>query len=160
MAKVNNFSVKKHEENVITVEEERRYRSPLALFFIKNGKLIFAISFLFSITVFIIALYFTIINVGGSSVVMYESNGVKVTFNGTDSSILNGTPITSDYAIKVFDSQINVNSESVGVVIKVNEVRLGDRTIVYYSDNTALIKYDAGGFSKISSVKNWLLTIL
>ena len=153
MAKTNSFRVKEHEENIITVEEERRHHSPLALFFIKNGKLIFTISFLFSITVFIIAIYLAIINVGDSSVVMYESNGVKVTFDGTDNSILNGTPITEEYATKVFDSQINFNSSSIGVVIKVDEVKLKDRTIVYYSDNTALIKYDNGGFSKVSSVK-------
>lgn len=154
MSKTNEFHVKNHIENSITIEEERKHYSPLALFFIKNGKLIFSISFLFSVTVFIIAIYLAMINVGNSSIVMYESNGVKVTFNGTDNSILNGTPITNEYANKIFDSLINVNTSYAGVVIKMDEIRLKDRTIIYFSDNTALIKYDNGSYSKISSVNN------
>lgn len=154
MAKAKKFHVKEYEDNKIIVEE-RKYRSSLACFFIKNGKLIFAISFLFSISVFIIAFYLAMINVGDSSIVMYESNGVKVTFHGSDNSILNGTPITDEYANKIFDSQINVDSSSIGVVIKVDEVILGDRTIVYYSDNTVLIKYNDGGYTKVSSVNGY-----
>lgn len=152
MAKTNRFHVKKIKENKITVEEERKYHSPLALFFIKNGRLIFLISLLFSITVFIIALYFVISNIDDSSIVKYESNGVVVTFDETDSSILNGTPITDEYASKVFDSVIEINSSNVGVVIKLNEVKLKDRTIVFYSDKTALIKYDSGGYLKVFSI--------
>ena len=122
MAKTNKFSVKEFEENKITVEEERKDRSPLALFFKKNGKLIFAISFLFSIAVFIIAIALTISNIDDSYIVKYEDNGVIVTFDETDNSIINGTPITEDYAGKVFDSVINAQTSSVGVVVKIDEI--------------------------------------
>lgn len=152
MAKTNRFHVKKFEEDKITVEEERKYRSPFFLFFRRNGKLIFVISLLLSLTIFIIAIALTISNIKDSSVIMYESNGVKVTFDGNDNSILNGTPITNEYANKVFDSSINNNTSSVGVVIKVDEVILSDRTIVFYSDNTALIKYNDGNYLRVSSV--------
>jgi len=152
MAKTSSFRIKEHEKNIITIEEGKGHSSSYAIFFRKNGKLIFAISFLFSVTIFIIAIYFAMINVGDSSIVMYESNGVKVTFNGTNNSILNGMPITDDYATKLFDNQINIDSSSIGVVLKVKEVKLNDRIIIYYSDKTALIKYNNGGYSKISSV--------
>jgi len=83
MAKKNKFHVKEFEENNITVEEERKYRSPFILFFKNNGRLIFTISLLLSITVFIIAVSLTISNLKDSSIVMYESNGVIVSFDNT-----------------------------------------------------------------------------
>lgn len=152
MAKTNRFHIKKVKDNNITVEEERKYRSPLALFFIRNGVLIFCVSLLFSTTIFTIAIYSAMANVKESSVVKYESNGLLVNFDGSDSTIVNGIPITDDYAFKVFDSSIHVNNYNVGVVIKIKEIALSDRTIVFYSDNTALIKYKNGGYSKVSCV--------
>lgn len=151
--KTNKFNVKEFEKNKITIEDLGKHRSPLALFFMKNGKLIFAISFLFSITVFLIAFYFVIMNMGESSIVMYESNGVKVTFGSTDNSMLNGTPITESYANKVFTSAINVSSD-VGVVIKTDEryLKKAGKTIVYYSDKSALIKYNSGDFLRVFPV--------
>lgn len=153
MTKTNKFRVKKIKDNRITVEEARKNHSPLALFFIKNGRLIFWTALLFSITVFIIAIYFIITNIGESSIVKYESNGVIVSFDSTDNSILNGTPITEEYASKLFDNIININSSEIGVVIKLKEIKLEDKTIIYYSDNTALVKYNDGGYLKVSSVK-------
>ena len=152
MAKTNRFHVRDFEENIITVEEGRKERSPLALFFIKNGKLLFAISFLFSVAVFIIAFALVLSNMEESTIVKYESNGVIVSFDGTDNSILNGTPITDEYAEKIFDSTINISTSEVGVVIKVDDKELEDRTIVFYSDKSALIKYNSGGYMKVSSV--------
>jgi len=151
--KTNKFNVKEFDDNRITIEEERRKRSKIGLFFIKNGKLIFAISFLFSITVFIMAFYLVMTNIEGSSIVMYESNGVKVTFDSTDNSILNGTPITDAYANKIFTSAINADSD-VGVVIKTDELYLKKqgRTIVYYSDGTALVKYNDGTYLRVFSI--------
>lgn len=150
--KTNKFHVRNFEENKITIEEERKYRSPLAIFFIRNGILIFCVSLLFSTTVFTIALYSVMSSIKESTIVKHESNGVMVSFDGTNNSILNGTPITEEYASKVFDSAINVNTSDVGVVIKIKEVKLNDRIIVYYSDNTALVKYKDGTFLRVSSV--------
>ena len=152
MAKTNRFHVKDFEENKIIVEEERKYRSSLALFFIRNGKLIFLISLLFSLTVFIIAIYLAFSNIKESSIVHYHSNGVVVKFDGTDNSILNGTPITEEYASKVFNNSISISDSNSGVVIKVLEKKLRDRTIIYYSYNTALIKYNDGSYMRVSSV--------
>lgn len=151
--KAKKFNVREFEENKITIEELSKPKSPIALFFMKNGKLIFAISFLFSITVFLIAFYFVMINIGESSIVMYESNGVKVTFDSTDNSILNGTPITESYANKVFTSAINVSSD-LGVVIKTDELYLEEagKSIVYYSDKSVLIKYNSGDFLRVYPV--------
>ena len=151
--KTNKFSVKEFEDNKITIEEEARNRSLFAKFFIKNGKLIFAISFLFSITVFIISFYLVMVNMEGSSIVMYESNGVKVTFDGTDNSMLNGIPITDEYAEKIFTNVINTISD-VGVVIKVDELYLKNsgKRIIYYSDGTCLIKYNDGEYLRVYPV--------
>lgn len=151
MGKTNRFHVKDIDEDKIVVEEERKQHSPFILFFIRNGKLIFVLSLLFSITTFIIAIGLALHNAGNSSIVMYESNGVNVKFNGSDGSILNGTPITKEYASSLFNSSIN-DSNGVGVVIKVKEVELEDRTIVYYSDKTVLVKYKDGSYLWVSSI--------
>jgi len=152
MAKKNKFHVKEFEENNITVEEERKYRSPFILFFKNNGRLIFTISLLLSITVFIIAVSLTISNLKDSSIVMYESNGVIVSFDNTDNSIMNGTPITKEYANKLFDSSISNLDNLRGVVIRVREVPFKGGIIVFYSDNTALIKNNDGTYLRVFSV--------
>lgn len=80
MAKTNKFFVKKYEEDKskITVEEERKYRSPFILFLVNNGRLILTISLLLSISVFIIGVTLILNSIKDSSIVMYEENGVVV----------------------------------------------------------------------------------
>ena len=153
MSKTNRFHVKKVDKQNITVEEERKYHSPFILFLIRNGKLILTISLLFSISVFIIAFSLTMTNIKESSIVKYESNGVMVKFDSTDEMILNGTPITPEYADKLFDSNVqNINYE--GVIIKIKETPCKFGNIVFYSDKTALIKYIDGTYMRIYSVNN------
>lgn len=156
MGKSKDFYVKKYDEdkNKITVEEEKRYRSPFILFLINNGKLIFTISLLLSISVFIIAITLSFKNIGESSVVMYESNGVIVSFNGSDNSIINGTPITKEYAEKVFYSNLNNDNYLRGVVIKVKEIDINGDNYIFYSDKTVIIKYNDGSFKKVYPLDN------
>ena len=156
MGKSKDFYVKKYDEdkNKITVEEEKRYRSPFILFLINNGKLIFTISLLLSISVFIIAITLSFKNIGESSVVMYESNGVVVSFNGSDNSIINGTPITKEYAEKVFYSNLNNDNYLRGVVIKVKEIDINGDNYIFYSDKTVIIKYNDVSFKKVYPLDN------
>lgn len=156
MSKKNKFYVKKinQEENKITVGEEKNYHNPFIRFLISNGKLIFTISLLLSVAVFIIALTLSLKNMGESSIVMYEENGVVVNFNGTDNSIINGTPITSDYALKTFVSNINEDNYLKGVVIRVDKKKLNGNTYMFYSDKTIIIKYKDNTYKKIYPVDN------
>ena len=154
MPKTNDFKVKKIKENNIVIEESRKNRSNFVLFFRKNGGLIFVISLLLSLTVFIIAVSLTISNLKESSIVEYESNGVIVTFDSSDNSIINGLPITSEYANKIFDSSISQMEKNKGVVIKIKEINLNARKIIFYSDKTALVKYNNGEYLKVSAVGN------
>ena len=161
MIRNNKFFVKKYDEdeNKITLEEERKYHSPFVLFLIKNGRLLLAISLLLSVSVFIIAITLIFGNMKESSIVMYEQNGVVVSFDGDDNSIVNGTPITKEYAEKVFDSNLIQDNNLRGVVIKLKEVSIKDRNkgkvkgvITFYSDRTAIVKYDDGSYKRIYSV--------
>lgn len=154
MIRNNKFFVKKYDEdeNKITLEEERKYHSPFVLFLIKNGRLLLAISLLLSVSVFIIAITLIFGNMKESSIVMYEQNGVVVSFDGDDNSIVNGTPITKEYAEKVFDSNLIQDNNLRGVVIKLKEVSIKNATITFYSDRTAIVKYDDGSYKKIYSV--------
>ena len=153
MQKTNRFHTKKIDKQNITVEEERKYHSPFILFLIRNGKLILTISLLFSLSVFIIAFSLTMTNIKESSIVKYESNGVMVKFDSTDEMILNGTPITPEYADKLFDSSVQ-NSNYEGVIIKIKEASCKFGNIVFYSDKTALIKYIDDTYMRIYSVNN------
>ena len=154
MIRDNKFFVKKYDEdeNKITLEEERKYHSPFVLFLIKNGRLLLAISLLLSVSVFIIAITLIFGNMKESSIVMYEQNGVVVSFDGDDNSIVNGTPITKEYAEKVFDSNLIQDNNLRGVVIKLKEVSIKNATITFYSDRTAIVKYDDGSYKRIYSV--------
>lgn len=161
MTKKNKFFVKKYDEDKgkMTVEEERKYHSPFVLFLIKNGRLLLAISLLLSVSVFIIAITLIFGNMKGSSIIKYEQNGVVVSFDGDDNSIVNGTPITKEYAEKVFDSNLIQDNNLRGVVIKLKEVSIKDKNkgkvkgvITFYSDRTAIVKYDDGSYKRIYSV--------
>ena len=151
MGKTNKFHIKKYDEDKskITIEEERKYRNPFILFLIDNGKLIFTISLLLTVTVLIIAVTLIFSNIKDSSIVYYESNGVVVTFDGDDNSIINGTPITSEYANKVFDSNLVDNNYFKGVVIKIGEKNINNGIIMFYSDKTIIIKYNDGTYKRI-----------
>ena len=83
----------------------------------------------------------------------YENNGVTVTFDSSEESIVNGTPITSEYANKLFSSNVQ-NSDYEGVVIKISEKTLKFGKIIFYSDKTSLIKYNDGTYMRIYSVNN------
>lgn len=89
-----------------------------------------------------------------SSVVKYESNGVVVSFSSSDKLLLNGLPITEEYANKVFNSNYNNIAEGLGVIIKIKEVSFKSGTIIFYSDKTALIKYKDGTYMRVSKVGN------
>lgn len=161
MIRNNKFFIKKYDEDEskITIQEERKYHSPFVLFLIKNGRLLLAISLLLSVSVFIIAITLIFGNMKESSIVMYEQNGVVVSFDGDDNSIVNGTPITKEYAEKVFDSNLIQDNNLRGVVIKLKEVSIKDKNkgkvkgvIAFYSDRTAIVKYADGSYKRIYSV--------
>lgn len=154
MGKTNKFTVIKKEEEKIVVEEQRKYRNPFLLFLRRNGRLIFTISLIFSIALFLISLSLNLANMKKSSVVKYESNGVVVSFSSSDKLLLNGLPITEEYANKVFNSNYNNIAEGLGVIIKIKEVSFKSGTIIFYSDKTALIKYKDGTYMRVSKVGN------
>lgn len=153
MPKTNKFYVKNIKKQNITIEEERKQHSPFILFLKKNGKLIFTILLLLSLLLFSISIYFLIKNIKDSSVTKYENNGVTVIFDSSEESIVNGTPITSEYANKLFSSNVQ-NSDYEGVVIKISEKTLKFGKIIFYSDKTSLIKYNDGTYMRIYSVNN------
>ncbi len=158
MKKTNEFHVKKLKDKQIIVEEERKERSAFILFFIRNGRLLFAISMILSFTVFLIAIDLAISNLDSSTIVEHESNGIIVSYtnpNGTEENnyIINGIPITSEYANKIFDSQ-TISNSSEGVVIKVKESSFKGGKVVFYSDKTALIKYDDGRYLRVFKIDN------
>ena len=156
MKKTNIFHVKKIKDQQITVEEERKKHSAFILFFLRNGRLLFVISMILSFTIFLIAFDLAISNLNESKVVEHESNGVVVSFvdsNSEDSFIINGTPITNEYANKIFESE-TISSNNAGVVLRLKETSFVGGKVSFYSDKTALIKYDDGRYLRVFPIDN------
>ncbi len=156
MAKTNKFRVRKYddEDSQITVEEERKEHSPFIWFLINNGRLIFVIALLFAIILLLIVGYFGFKNLKSSEVAYYVTNGVTVEFNGTDNSVIGGTPITSELADRLFGNNLAAYEKLQGAVIKIKEVKIKNGVIVFYSDKTALVKYDDGSYLRVFPVDN------
>lgn len=163
MSKNNKFYVKKIKKDNITVAEEKNYKSPFIIFLLTNGRLIFIITLLLSITILIISTSLVFRNMLGSTDKSDKNNtntttdnsNVVVTVDISDECNLNNTtPITEEYATKLFDSSRQINTANTGVVIKVKEKSLEDRIIIFYSDKTALIKYKDGTYLRVFRVNN------
>ena len=123
MAKTNKFHVKEIKDEVnYTVEEERKDRSPIYWFLKRNIWLIYGIVMFISIIISTITIYAVSKNIKGSTKVEYSDNGVTVTFDEGNNSILNGTPITESYASKLFDGTL-ANDLNKGVVKSIIENR-------------------------------------
>ena len=155
MAKTNRFHVKEIKDEVnVTVEEERKDRSPFYLLFKRNMWLWYVLVLMIALIVSTITIYAISKNLDASTKVEYDTSGVLVSFEkGNKTSLKGGTPITGDYASKLFDTSVS-NELDKGVVIKVKETKFELGTIVYYSDKTVLIKYDNGNYVKVKPLNN------
>ena len=123
VARTNRFHVKEIKDEVnITVEEERKDRSPFYLFLKRNQWLLYIMVLMIALIISSITLYVVAKNLDSSTVVEYEWNGVVVTFDEGNNSILDGVPITTEYASKLFDNSL-LNDAYKGVVIKVKETK-------------------------------------
>ena len=154
MSKTNKFHVKEIKDEInITVEEERKDRSPFYLLFKRNLWLWYVLFFMIALIISTITIYALSKNLNASTKVEYDTSGVLVTFGEGNKSILNGVPITEAYASKLFDTTVS-NEINKGVVIKVKEINFESGTIIFYSDKTALIKYNNGNYVKVKSLNN------
>lgn len=154
MSKTNKFHVKEIKDEVnVTVEEERKDHSPFFLLFKRNKWLWYVLFLLLALIISIITIYAISKNLGSSKKVEYDTSGVLVSFDEGNKSILNGVPITEAYASKLFDTSVS-NEINRGVVIKVKEVAFELGKIIFYSDKTALIKYDNGNYVKVKALNN------
>ena len=154
MSKTNRFHVKEIKDEVnVTVEEERKDHSPFYLLFKRNKWLWYVLFLLLALIISIITIYAISKNLGSSTKVEYDTSGVLVSFSEGNNSILNGVPITEAYASKLFDTEVT-NEINRGVVIKVKEVTFESGIIIYYSDKTALIKYNNGNYVKVKALNN------
>ena len=154
MAKTNRFHVKEIKDEVnVTVEEERKDRSPFYLLFKRNIWLWYVLVLMIALIVSTVTIYAIGKNLDASTKVEYDTSGVLVTFDKGNKSILDGVPITEEYASKLFDNEVS-NEINKGVVIKVKEKEFESGIIIYYSDKTALIKYNNGNYVKVKALNN------
>lgn len=144
----NNFHVKKIEQNNITIEEERKEHSAFIWFLINNGRLILTIAILFSLSLAVISLSLFLKDIGETTYVTYEENGVIVKFNGSDDITIGGIPITDSYADDLFDNVLLDKDKNKDGFMDIKEISLENTSgskknyIVVIEETTNYSKHD------------------
>jgi len=149
--KTNLFKVKEINDDEIIIEEERT-KNPIILFFLRYGRLIYLILMVLSISTFLIGFGMTLSNLGKSSFPEEGQTGVTISIDGSSDINMNGVPITDEYAKKLFDKLLDDTISTKGVILITSKTIFSDGTITFYSDKTALIKYNDGTYERVFPV--------
>lgn len=147
------FRVKKIDNKKIVIEEEKKKNHPILLFFF-NHKLLFFLLLLFVLIFLIIGFQLVITSLKGSM----DPNDILTSLvldfhDGTGDVNLNGNkPFTDDNAKrKLYEKYGNIGLKD-GVILEVKTITLADKTIIYYSDGSAMIINKNGSIVRVSSL--------
>lgn len=158
MIKYNNeLKVKKfdNKKKKIIIEEENKKKHPLLLFFF-NHKLLSLLLLLLALMFFIIGLQIAISNLNGSVDPNDILTSLQMDFHdGSGDVNLNGNkPFTDDDAKrKSYEKYGNIGLKD-GVILEVKTINLSDKTIIYYSDGSAMILNKNGSIVRVSSLED------
>lgn len=159
MMKYNNneLKVKKfdNKKKKIIIEEENKKKHPLLLFFF-NHKLLSLLLLLLALMFFIIGLQIAISNLNGSIDPNDILTSLQMDFHdGSGDVNLNGNkPFTDDDAKrKLYEKYGNIGLKD-GVILEVKTINLSDKTIIYYSDGSAMILNKNGSIVRVSSLED------
>lgn len=158
MMKYNNeLKVKKfdNKKKKIIIEEENKKKHPLLLFFF-NHKLLSLLLLLLALMFFIIGLQIAISNLNGSIDPNDILTSLQMDFHdGSGDVNLNGNkPFTDDDAKrKLYEKYGNIGLKD-GVILEVKTITLSDKTIIYYSDGSAMILNKNGSIVRVSSLED------
>ena len=159
MMKYNNneLKVKKfdNKKKKIIIEEENKKKHPLLLFFF-NHKLLSLLLLLLALMFFIIGLQIAISNLNGSVDPDDILTSLQMDFHdGSGDVNLNGNkPFTDDDAKrKLYEKYGNIGLKD-GVILEVKTITLSDKTIIYYSDGSAMILNKNGSIVRVSSLED------
>ena len=139
----------------IVIEEEKKKKHPLLLFFF-NHKLLFLMLLLFALMFFVIGLQLAISSLKGSIDPSDVLTSLEMNFHdGTGDVNLNGNkPFTDDDAKrKLYEKYGNIGLKD-GVILEVKTITLSDKTIIYYSDGSAMIINKNGSIVRVSSLED------
>ena len=139
----------------IVIEEEKKKKHPLLLFFF-NHKLLFLMLLLFALMFFVIGLQLAISSLKGSIDPIDVLTSLEMNFHdGTGDVNLNGNkPFTDDDAKrKLYEKYGNIGLKD-GVILEVKTITLSDKTIIYYSDGSAMIINKNGSRCRIAKSNN------
>ena len=149
------FRVKKidNKNKKIVIEEEKKKNHPILLFFF-NHKLLFFLLLLFVLIFLIIGFQLVITSLKGSM----DPNDILTSLvldfhDGTGDVNLNGNkPFTdNDAKRKLYEKYGNIGLKD-GVILEVKTITFADKTIIYYSDGSAMIINKNGSIVRVSSL--------
>ena len=140
------LKVKEHneEEKYIILEED----NSVAFFFKKYGKLIGLILLLLLLIVGGLIGY-NIYSMDKTSEPSVSYSLMDVSFDGLDLVDMNGTPVTEDYARRMFDNYYNGYFKRNGEVWTIKDVNTKGYRIFFFSDGTSL-KIEGGVYTRIA----------
>ncbi len=137
----------------IVVEEDKKKKHPLLLFFF-NHKLLSLMLLLFALMLIVLGLQLAISNLKGSIDPSDILTSLEMNFHdGTGDVNLNGNkPFTDDDAKrKLYKKYGNIGLKD-GVILEVKTLTFSDKTVIYYSDGSAMILNKNGSIVRVSSL--------
>ena len=137
----------------IVVEEEKKKKHPIIFFFL-NHKLLSLLLLLFALMLFIIGLQLAISNLKGSIDPSEILTSLQMDFHdGSGDVNLNGNkPFTDkDAKYKLYKKYGNIGLKD-GVILEVKTLDFSNKTVIYYSDGSAMIFNKNGSIVRVSSL--------
>lgn len=135
------FEVIYYDDEQIIIEEDKKRKYPFMIFFFKYGRLITMLLATVSILTFIGGVALTLSSIPRITTPEIANPGTIVEFNKTDNNIDTGlsTPITSEYAEKLFDNnKKSINNSYMKVT---NIIKVGNDKVIYFDNGSAVIIY-------------------
>ena len=139
----------------IVVEEDKKKKHPLLLFFF-NHKLLSLMLLLFALMLIVLGLQLAISNLNGSVDPSDILTSLQMDFHdGTGDVNLNGNkPFTDDDAKrKLYEKYGNIGLKD-GVILEVKTLTFSDKTVIYYSDGSAMIINKNRSIIRVSSLED------
>ena len=139
----------------IVVEEDKKKKHPLLLFFF-NHKLLSLMLLLFALMLIALGLQLAISDLNGSVDPSDILTSLQMDFHdGTGDVNLNGNkPFTDDDAKrKLYEKYGNIGLKD-GVILEVKTLTFSDKTVIYYSDGSAMIINKNRSIIRVSSLED------
>ena len=146
--------VKKIDEEKREIILEKKDK-PLFIFFRNYWLLLFITALILSLTIFIVAVVYTVSSIVSSNSPTVSKVPISASFGDELTASVNGLgPVSEEYANSLFNQDVSGHNDGIILVNKSIRNSKDKFSIIFYSDGTAKKVYDSGRIVRISSITN------